>query len=408
MVCPPALRQHVIEQYHTKGHWGINKTIQGIQERYCWPGMKQQVTQFLTRECWPCIENERANLKEGIHVPRVSHEQGEIVYVDLVGPFSDKITPFRYLLTVMDGFSRYVVATPLQSKSAAEVGQGFLDHWVKVHGIPQTVYSDQGTEFTARLTRSLFQELGVCAKLGTPENHQANPLERFHRTLYGLVKGLRQEGETNFISGVRTAVMLYNGSIHASLGVTPNSLKFGHEVPGPGDLVLGRPPLGPDDGPPGVLADRLRREMQVLMKTAADQQRLAVDRNTKYYLGLTQRFCPGDLVFAFTERKGDPTPHRKLKLKWAGPFIFVSQVNEAMVQIGTMQSRRHPDRWRPDLFTIHRSKLRLYQHYPEGPHDDRACRDPADLAPFDARDRIQAQEGMTDIFSDIELSLIHI
>ena len=196
--------------------------------------------------------------------------------------------------------------------------------------------------------------------------------------------------------------MLYNGSVHASLGVTPNSLKFGHEVPGPGDLVLGRPPLGPDDGPPGVLADRLRREMQVLMKTAADQQRLAVDRNTKYYLGLTQRFCPGDLVFAFTERKGDPTPHRKLKLKWAGPFIFVSQVNEAMVQIGTMQSRRHPDRWRPDLFTIHRSKLRLYQHYPEGPHDDRACRDPADLAQFDARDRIQAQEGMTDIFSDIE------
>ena len=45
-------------------------------------------------------------------------------------------------------------------------------------------------------------------------------------------------------------MMLYNGSIHASLGVTPNSLKFGHEVPGPGDLVLGRPPLGPDDSPP--------------------------------------------------------------------------------------------------------------------------------------------------------------
>ena len=36
--------------------------------------------------------------------------------------------------------------------------------------------------------------------------------------------------------------MLYNGSIHASLGVTPNSLKFGHEVPGPGEILLGRPP----------------------------------------------------------------------------------------------------------------------------------------------------------------------
>jgi transposase InsO family protein len=263
LVCPPALRQHVIEQKHTKGHWGINKTIQAIQENYCWPRIRHHVTQFLVYECVPCIENERANLKEGIHVPRVSHEQGEIVYVDLVGPFSHKITPFRYLLTIMDGFSRFVAVAPLQSKSAAEVGQGFLDQWVKVHGVPRSVYSDQGTEFTARLTQNLFQELGVHAKLGTPDNHQANPLERFHRTLYGLVKSLRQEGETNFVSGVRTAVMLYNGSIHASLGVTPNSLKFGHEVPGPADMLLGRPPLGPEDGPPGVLAERLRRENAV-------------------------------------------------------------------------------------------------------------------------------------------------
>jgi hypothetical protein len=74
---------------------------------------------------------------------------------------------------------------------------------------------------------------------------------------------------------------------------------------------------------------------------------------------MTQQFLPGDLVFAFTERKGDPTPHRKLRLKWAGPFIFISQVNEAMVKIGTMQSRQQAVRWKPDVFVIHRSKLRL-------------------------------------------------
>ncbi len=48
--------------------------------------------------------------------------------------------------------------------------------------------------------------------------------------------------------------------------------------------------------------------MQAIIRTATDQQKLAVDRNTKYYSGLTQQFLPGDLVFAFTERKGDPPP----------------------------------------------------------------------------------------------------
>ena len=177
LVCPPALRRHVIEQMHTRGHWGINKTVQAIRAHYSWPKMHQQVAQFLTRECWPCIEKQRADLKEGVHVPRVAHEQGEIVFLDLVGPFSNKITPFRYLLTVMDGFSRYVAVAPLQSKSAAEVGQGLLDYWLKIHGVPRSFYSDRGAEFTARLTQNLFQELGVQVKLGTPENHLANLLK---------------------------------------------------------------------------------------------------------------------------------------------------------------------------------------------------------------------------------------
>ena len=142
--------------------------------------------------------------------------------------------------------------------------------------------------------------------------------------------------------------------------------------------------------------------MQLLMKTAADQQKLAIDRNAKYYSGLTQQFLPGALVFAFTERKGDPTPHRKLKLKWAGPFIFISQVNAAMVRVGTMQSRQHPTRWKPDVFTLHRSKLRLYQKHTTRPQDERACRDPADLPQFDAIDRHQIRVEMTDHFSDIE------
>ena len=197
-------------------------------------------------------------------------------------------------------------------------------------------------------------------------------------------------------------MMLYNGSVHASLGVTPNSLKFWHEVPSPGEILLGRPPLGPDDGPPGALEDRLHREMQVLVRAADDQQKLAIDRNTKFYSGLTQHFLPGDLVFAFTERKGDPTPHRKLKLKWAGPFIFISQVNQAMVEIGTMQSRQHLARWKRDTILIHRSKLRLYQRRTTHPREERPYQDPADLPQFDASDRNQIQVEMIDHFSDVE------
>ena len=47
--------------------------------------------------------------------------------------------------------------------------------------------------------------------------------------------------------------------------------------------------------------------MQVIIRTATDQQQLAIDRNAKYYSGLTQQFLPGDLVFAFTWGIPPPT-----------------------------------------------------------------------------------------------------
>ena len=46
--------------------------------------------------------------------------------------------------------------------------------------------------------------------------------------------------------------------------------------------------------------------MQAVIRVVTAKQKLAIDRNTKYYTGLTQQLVPGDLVFAFTERKGEP------------------------------------------------------------------------------------------------------
>ena len=63
------------------------------------------------------------NLKEGEHVPRVSHEQGEFVYMDLVGPISPKISSAKYLLTMIGEFARFDMVCPFKSKSAKEMSE---------------------------------------------------------------------------------------------------------------------------------------------------------------------------------------------------------------------------------------------------------------------------------------------
>ena len=96
--------------------------------------------------------------------------------------------------------------------------------------------------------------------------------------------------------------MLYNASIHTSLGVTPNQLRFGYDIrDNLLDCFLGRPALGPPDGEPSELAAKMKQEIELIVKIARGNSSLAIQRNGPYYQNKTLDFIAGDLVFEFTE-----------------------------------------------------------------------------------------------------------
>ena len=66
--------------------------------------MREDIKKFVL-QCAACLEKQGVNLKEGEHVPRISHEQGEIVNMDLISP----IFSAKYFVTMMDGFSWFVI-----------------------------------------------------------------------------------------------------------------------------------------------------------------------------------------------------------------------------------------------------------------------------------------------------------
>ena len=171
---PVSQRTAVISIAHSKAHWGVTKTAISVAENFTWEKMREDVNKFVL-QCATCLEKQGINLKEGAHMPRVSHEQGEIVYIDLVGPVSEKAL-YQYLLTMMDGFLGFVMVAPLRSKSAKEVSSAVLNTWVKgARGIPKTFHADNGKEFTVHIAQQLYNKLGnklgIHFSFGWPENH---------------------------------------------------------------------------------------------------------------------------------------------------------------------------------------------------------------------------------------------
>ena len=70
--------------------------------------------------------------------------------IDLVDMKNNKVTvgsdTFKYILVVLDVFSRYIFLRPLKSKSSGEVA-GILLRIFSDTGPPKRLQSDQGSEF---------------------------------------------------------------------------------------------------------------------------------------------------------------------------------------------------------------------------------------------------------------------
>ena len=125
-----------------KIYYMIAKAFCGITERKIQTFLNQQQ---VNQQIHPCFKNKQ-KLK-----PVTSREVMNRIQMDIVdmtqNPVQisdDKI--YRYVLVVLDVFSRFIFLRPLQSKSSTEVASVVMQIFSDV-GPPKIIQTDQGTEF---------------------------------------------------------------------------------------------------------------------------------------------------------------------------------------------------------------------------------------------------------------------
>ena len=131
---------------------------------------------------------------------------------------------YRYILTVIDVFSRYLWCIPLKSKSMESVAEGFEELFKKVK--PLKLQTDQGTEFFNKKMTALMKKYDV-KHFHTFSEVKCSIAERVIRTLrMRLTRLWDARGTFKYIDALPEIVKLYNATKHSTLKMSPDEARL--------------------------------------------------------------------------------------------------------------------------------------------------------------------------------------
>ncbi|XP_071941174.1 uncharacterized protein [Antedon mediterranea] len=164
LVVPYPCRNSVLKVSHDiplAGHLGRKKTLDRIKQRFFWPGIRKDVTEYCNT-CENCQKTSKYKTKlkaPMIPMPIIS-EPFRRIAMDIVGPLARSKTGNKYVLVICDYATRYPEAIPLRSIEAPKIADELIKLFSRV-GVPTEILTDQGSNFTSKLLSQIYKLLSI-------------------------------------------------------------------------------------------------------------------------------------------------------------------------------------------------------------------------------------------------------
>ena len=314
---------------------GIHNTEDKIKKKYWWHGMTEDVRKWVD-SCRRCQLSKRGRSNNiGLHKPIMCTRPFQQVHIDLAGPLVRTLKGNKYIVVMIDAFSRYVELDAIPDKTTISVADSFFQKFVCRHGCPERLCSDRGREFNSVFFKRLCELLRVKKIFTTAYNPEGNsPAER----LVGFVKqSLRifvEKKVREWDTYLAPCAFVYINHPVEAIGTTPFELIFGRTPRVvPYDLLLA------EDGP-CLDNERYSMDLKERLRTATEYsqevQRKVKEKETERYNRKHQdtevKVDDWVTVYNPATKKGVP---KKLIRQNRGPFKVTRKLRNGNFEIAS-------------------------------------------------------------------------
>uniref|UniRef100_A0A8C5LXT9 Integrase catalytic domain-containing protein n=1 Tax=Leptobrachium leishanense TaxID=445787 RepID=A0A8C5LXT9_9ANUR len=222
--------------------------------------------------------------------------------------------------------------------TAAQTATLFIREIFRLHGIPHSIVSDRGSQFTSRFWSQMCRSLKISRYLSSAFHPQSNgQTERTNQTLEQYLRCYTTHLQDDWLDILPLAEFAYNNQVHSSTRLSPFYANYGYHP----DIL----PDIPLNTPVPEVANRLRplrlqlRTLRHQLQQAQDTQKRYADRNRRP----APRYAPGDKVLLSTAHLRLDCPSKKLGPRFIGLFQVLKMVNPVAAHLTLPSSYRiHP------------------------------------------------------------------
>jgi len=209
---------------------GRDKTYDHVRDKYYFKNMPQYV-EIWVKTCNSCQASKRANHDLRRVVPLGTIEAtfvNDIVSIDLWEAGVISTSGMRYVLTVIDGFSKFVYAIPVRNKEAVTIAKALIER-VFIHGTPVRLHSDRGPEFVNQVLEEICKLYNIKKSTTTAYHPQGNAFaERIHQFFRNALTSFVRRDQRDWDILIPILTTVYNDSLHDALGgYSPSQVNFG-------------------------------------------------------------------------------------------------------------------------------------------------------------------------------------
>jgi hypothetical protein len=227
-------KMKIVKRIHGDATWGDHlgskKTLEKLQSRFFWPGMRKDV-ETVCDGCMDCKVNKKQRAKAKM-TPIVALRPWNIVGGDIVGPFpASPSHDYRYILIVVCYFSKYIELIPMENATGSLVTDLMRRKIFARYGVPSLFISDDGVQFaTSNEFKSLLMNLNIARANAAVEHQQANgEVEAMVRLIKPLLRIKAQNDSAKWPFCLEDVMASRNSAKSASTGVSPFFALHGYE-----------------------------------------------------------------------------------------------------------------------------------------------------------------------------------